>query len=82
LDALLRRLPREVGADFAAELPRVGESFCSAADRADLDAFFKTRVDSYAGGPRVLAQTLEGIDLCIARKKALEPSLAEFLKNY
>jgi alanyl aminopeptidase len=82
LDALLKKLPREVGSDFAADLPRVGEDFCNAADRDDLDAFFKPRVDGYAGGPRTLAQTLEGIDLCIARKKALEPSLAEFLKNY
>ena len=82
LDALLKKLPREVGSDFAADLPKVGEDFCDAADRADLEAFFKPRVDGYAGGPRTLAQTLEGIDLCIARKKALEPSLTEFLKNY
>jgi cytosol alanyl aminopeptidase len=81
-DALLKKLPREVGSDFAADLPRVGDDFCDAADRDDLEAFFKPHADGFAGGPRTLAQTVEGIDLCIARKKALEPSLAEFLKNY
>jgi alanyl aminopeptidase len=82
LNALLAKLPREVGEDFAADLPRAGENFCDATSRADLDAFFKSRVDDYAGGRRILTQTLENIDLCIARKKALGPSLSEFLKNY
>jgi alanyl aminopeptidase len=82
LDALLKKLPREVGADFAADLPRVGGGFCSAADRAELEAFFKPKVEQYTGGPRNLAQTLEGIDLCIARRQAAGPDLAEFLKKY
>jgi hypothetical protein len=30
----------------------------------------------------MLAQALERIDLCIARRQALGPSLAEFLKKY
>jgi len=82
LDALLKKLPREVGGDFAADLPRVGGGFCNAADRAELDAFFKPKVEQYTGGPRNLAQTLEGIDLCIARRQAAGPELAEFLKKY
>ena len=82
LDALLKKLPREVGGDFAAELPGVGGGFCTAPDRADLEAFFKPKVEQYTGGPRNLAQTLEGIDLCIARRQAAGPDLAEFLKKY
>ena len=82
LDALLKRLPREVGGDFAAYLPMVGNGFCSASERTDLETFFKPKVDGYSGGPRILAQTLERIDLCIARRAALGPSLAEFLKRY
>ena len=82
LDALLKKLPREVGADYAAELPRVGDNFCDAPDRDDLEVFFKPLVNQFTGGPRNLAQTLEGIDLCIARKRALGPGLAEFLKSY
>jgi alanyl aminopeptidase len=82
LDALLKRLPREVGEDYAAMLPLVGGSFCDAKHRADLDSFFSDRVKDYNGGPRTLAQTLEGIDLCIASRKSLTPELTAFLNNY
>ena len=82
LDALLKKLPREVGEDFASFLPQSGQGFCNAADRKDLADFFQPKVGEYAGGQRVLAQTLERIDLCIARRHALGPSLAEFLKKY
>jgi alanyl aminopeptidase len=82
LDALLKKLPREVGADYAGYLPEVGSGFCGASDRAELQAFFQPKVDQYAGGPRILAQTLERIDLCIARRHALGAGLAEFLKKY
>ena len=82
LDVLLKKLPREVGGDFAAELPRVGGGFCTQRERDELESFFKPKVEQYTGGPRTLAQTLEGIDLCIARRKAMGPDLAEFLKKY
>jgi len=82
LDALLKALPRGVGSDFAAYLPMVGSGFCSAPERAELETFFKPKVDGYAGGPRILAQALERIDLCIARRQALGPGVAEFLKRY
>jgi alanyl aminopeptidase len=79
IDALLKKLPREVGDDFAALLPEAGESFCDASERAELDAFFRPRIENYTGGSRILAQTLERIDLCIARRKALASGLEEFL---
>jgi cytosol alanyl aminopeptidase len=82
LDALLKRLPREVGEDYAASLPSVGGSFCDAKRRGELDAFFADRVKDYNGGPRTLAQTLEGIDLCIEARKSLAPELTAFLNNY
>lgn len=82
LDALLQRLPREVGEDYAAMLPTVGGSFCDAKERDELDSFFADRVKDYTGGPRALAQTLEGIDLCIAARKSLAPELTAFLNKY
>ena len=82
LDALLKRLPREVGEDYAAILPSVGSSFCDAKHRDQLDSFFADRVKDYNGGPRTLAQTLEGIDLCIAARKSLAPELTAFLSQY
>jgi alanyl aminopeptidase len=81
LDELLKRLPREVGEDFAADLPSVGKRFCDADKRAEVEAFFKDRVKDYVGGPRTLAKTLESIDLCMARKKVLGPELAAFLET-
>lgn len=82
LDVLLKRLPREIGEDYAAALPSVGGSFCDEQHRKDLDSFFADRVKEYNGGPRTLAQTLEGIDLCIASRKSLTPELTAFLNNY
>jgi len=82
LDALLKRLPREVGEDYAAMLPSVGGSFCDAKRRSELDSFFADRVKDYNGGPRTLAQTLEAIDLCIAARKSLTPELTAFLNQY
>jgi alanyl aminopeptidase len=82
LDALLKRLPREVGEDYSAMLPSVGGSFCDTKRRDDLDSFFADRVKDYNGGPRTLAQTLEGIDLCIAARKSLTPELTAFLNQY
>jgi cytosol alanyl aminopeptidase len=82
LDSLLRLLPREVGEDYAAVLPSVGRGFCDAKRRDELNSFFSDRVKDYTGSPRVLAQTLEGIDLCIAARKTLAPELTAFLSEY
>ncbi|HTC88148.1 MAG TPA: M1 family aminopeptidase [Bryobacteraceae bacterium] len=82
LDALLKRMPREVGEDYAAMLPSVGGNFCDAKHREELDSFFADRVREYNGGPRTLAQTLESIDLCIAARKSLTPELTAFLNQY
>jgi alanyl aminopeptidase len=82
LTTLLKRLPREVGEDYAAALPSVGANFCDAKRRDELDSFFRDRVKDYTGGPRALAQTLEGIDLCISERQALAPELTAFLNKY
>jgi alanyl aminopeptidase len=82
LDSLLKRLPREVGEDYAASLPTVGASFCDAKRRGELDSFFRDRVKDYTGGQRALAQTMEGIDLCISARQALAPELTAFLNKY
>jgi len=82
LDELVKIVPREVGEDYAALLPFVGNAFCDTTHRAEVESFFADRVKTYTGGPRNLAQTLESIDLCIAERKALGPDLAAFLKQY
>ena len=77
-DALVARAPR----DTAAAYPRLGGSFCSEAQRADVENFFRERAASYAGGPRILAQTLERIGLCAALKHKQQTSLSRFLRHY
>jgi alanyl aminopeptidase len=62
--------------------PYIAAGYCDAVHREDVEAFFKDRSTKYTGGPRILAQVLEGIDLCMAYKQAQAPSVAEFLQQY
>ncbi|HEX2573943.1 MAG TPA: M1 family metallopeptidase [Polyangia bacterium] len=56
-------------------------AFCDAAHRADAASFFTERATRIDGGPRTLEQTLEMVDLCIARQARHQPSVIEFLKK-
>ncbi len=82
LDALLSKLPREVGGDFAGDLPEVGRGFCDATSRNEVEAFFKDKVQTYTGGPRRLAGVLESIDICIAQHDRIAPNLIAFLRTF
>ncbi len=82
LDALLKLVPREGGKDYASALPKVGRTFCDAKHRDELNGFFADRVKDWAGGPRILAQTLDEIDLCISARQKLAPELTAFLRQY
>jgi alanyl aminopeptidase len=77
-DALIARMPT----DFGAFTPGVAAGYCDEQHRQDAASFFEGRSTKYTGGPRILAQTLEGIDLCVAYKKAQQPSVIEFLEPY
>ena len=74
-DAIVAKTPREV----TGTLPEVGDGFCDSAHRKELESFFQGRVEKLPGGPRVLAQTLETIDLCIASREAQEGGVRKFL---
>jgi hypothetical protein len=82
LDAMVARLPREVGEDYATALPSLGRGFCDASGHAQVEEFFGQRVKEYTGGPRKLAQALESIDLCSARTARIGPNIAQFLRSY
>jgi alanyl aminopeptidase len=81
-DQVIAKMPTGGGFDFGAVLPQVGESYCDAASRDELESYFQPRVDKFVGAPRALAQVVEGIDLCIAEKAAQGPGVAAFLKQY
>jgi alanyl aminopeptidase len=77
-DAVVAKFPTDTGAF----LPFVAGAYCDAAHRDDAKAFFDGRSTKFTGGPRNLAQMLEGINLCVAYKKAQEPSVSAFLEKY
>jgi alanyl aminopeptidase len=77
-DALADRMPREM----MPFMPFMVPGFCAEAQRADVEAFFKEKAAKYPGMPRNLARATEAISLCIARRAAQGPAVAEFLKEY
>ena len=77
-DALIAKLPT----DWGAFMPYLARTYCDEQHRQDAKSFFEGRSTKYTGGPRNLAQVLEGIDLCVAYKKAQQPSITEFLQKY
>jgi alanyl aminopeptidase len=63
IDRILQRIPEERWG----RLTFFGQAYCDTEKRQEVEAFFAPRVDNLTGGPRNLAQTLENIDLCVAR---------------
>jgi alanyl aminopeptidase len=74
-DAIRARLPMHHG---GVALVGAGGVYCDEAHARDIDAFFKTRIADIEGGPRVLASTLEGVRLCVAKRKAQEEGARSF----
>lgn len=64
-----------------AYLSYAGTGFCDAAHRADVEATLGPRAKRWAGGPRVLAQVLEGIALCAASAAEQAPAVRTFLSD-
>lgn len=76
-DRLIARMPKDWGAGLAGAAGR----FCDSAHRADAEAFFKERATKTTGGPRILAQVLEGMSLCEAQRPARQESVSAFLSK-
>jgi alanyl aminopeptidase len=81
-DELAVKAPSSVGSAYLSELPRLASVGCSEKDRAEAEAFFGPKMANVTGGPRSLAQTLEGIHLCEAWKNAQQDSVRRFLEKY
>jgi alanyl aminopeptidase len=73
---------------LVANLPRIAQPYlvymqgrvCDADGRTELDTFVAARADQISGGARALAETLAGVDACIARRAALSGDLAAIIK--
>jgi alanyl aminopeptidase len=76
-DEIVAKLPRA----YAAYLAFSPLSLCSDEAKADMQAFFADRIPKLDGGPRVYAQALEGMQLCIENRKAKLPGVVAFLKK-
>jgi hypothetical protein len=81
-DEIMKGNPSIFGFSLGSFLPRVGAGFCDAESRKQLHDYFAPLVNQYDGVSRNLAQTLETVDLCIARVEAQRPSVSEFLARY
>ena len=76
-DRLSDRYPR-IG---RSGLMRFGAVLCDEDKLKDFQSFFRERAPKLLGGPRVYENTLEGIQSCIAVKKAQTPSVVRFFER-
>jgi alanyl aminopeptidase len=79
-DAIVARLPSAAGMDYAAFLPETAGSGCSTGEATEAQEFFGPRLAKVNGGPRSLAQVVERIQLCAARKDAQQADLIRFFE--
>lgn len=75
-DDLAARLPSEYPARFS----WFGAALCDDKRRDEVIAYFKDRSPKYAGGPRMLAQSLESMRICAALRRSQQPNVDAFLK--
>lgn len=75
MDRVLSRVPEESWG----RMSFIGSEFCSTEKKDEVQTFFAGRIDSLTGGPRSLAQTLEGIELCVAKVQQHKPEMDMWL---
>jgi hypothetical protein len=63
-------------------MPYVAAGYSDAQHLAAVESFFQGRSTKFTGGPRILAQVLEGIKLATAFKTIHQASMNAFLENY
>ncbi len=80
-DSVVAKLPSAAGSDYAAFLPQTAGFACSSAEAKEVQEFFGPRMAKVNGGPRNLAQMLESIKLCEARKKIQQPDLIQYFAS-
>lgn len=75
MDRILLRIPE----DSWGRMTFFGSAFCNTEKQAEVQAFFEDRISELTGGPRRLAQTLEGIELCVAKVQQHKTAMDEWL---
>jgi len=77
--ALLARMPKETVTGGIGELAKVFTDSCDPAARDEAYTYVTTSFGKLPGGERVIRQSFETMDQCIAMRKQLEPELRAFL---
>ena len=65
--------------DYWGYLTTIGSTFCNTEKQDEVQAFFAERIKTMTGGPRNLAKTLEGIDLCVAKVHQHQAEMNDWL---
>jgi len=83
LDAVKKRFPSGANDDFPIVLNLMlpFTSACDPARRDDIAAYVTKEFASVPSGSRPVAQAIEAMDQCIARRKRLEPSIKAWLQK-
>ena len=76
-DEIAKKMP----APYRAYLAFSFVGLCDASRKDEIVTFFKPKIDSFEGGPRVMTQAVEQLELCAAQKKARTPGIVAFLKK-
>jgi cytosol alanyl aminopeptidase len=74
IDPLMSRLPQ----GRAIRTVWLGLSFCDQPHKDEMERLFAPKAQAYTGGPREVQNAMEAMSLCIARRKAQEPSARAF----
>jgi aminopeptidase N len=76
-DAISNKLPPAYRPFLAFTLT----ALCDDTRKAEVEQFFRPRIEKLDGGPRILAQALEQLGLCSAARKARTPGVVAYLKK-
>jgi alanyl aminopeptidase len=76
---ILARLPRDGTASDPADLSAMFTASCAAARRDEIAGYITATFGKLQGGARVVAQEVERLDQCIARRALLEPAIRHWL---
>jgi cytosol alanyl aminopeptidase len=78
---IMKRLPRDGTSGPFARISGLFTQTCDADQRAQVTEYVKATFAALPGGARIVAQNLEQMDQCIARRKLLEPEVRAWLSG-
>jgi hypothetical protein len=79
---LLKRMPTDETAGAVARIADIFTATCDPARRDDLAEYVTKHFGSLPGGERIVKQSIEGMDQCIASRKLVEPAVRAWLGGY